>query len=170
MVNLMSNYMMQRTVIVAITILLLTTLLPAISTVHARSIGGQIVDEITATEVDGTLEIRIDFLYPLHYQWRFPKGFNNQIMISLQPVKKDPSLSAIQREDIRVPNQIADLFQEIYIDTTESPNLLLYLQTSKHINPDIIQARGANGIIISLAKDQIKASNNSGCNEGSSKE
>jgi hypothetical protein len=165
----MSKHQIKTPVIYTIVTVLLAALLLTNNIAHARSIGGQVVDDIRVSRANGTLEIHIDFLFPVHYQWRFPKDFNNQIMIALQPVKLDPRLSAIQREDLRVPDEIADLFQEIYIDTTEIPNLLLYLQTTKHINPEIKQARSSAGIIISISKEQIKSSNDSGCNKDSPK-
>ena len=166
----MRKYQIKTSNSFILTIVLFASLFLSNNIAHARSIGGQIVDDIRVNRANGMFEIHIDFLFPVHYQWRFPKEFNNQIMISLQPVKLDPRISSIQREDLRVPDEIADLFQEIYIDTTESPNLLLYLQTTKDINPEIKQARGSNGIVISLTKEQIKNSNDSGCNKDSTKE
>lgn len=169
MVIAMNIFLNRASVLSTLVSVLFAALLLTNSHVQARSIGGQIVEDITVNRMNGGLEIHINFLFPIHYQWRFPKGFNDQIMISLQPVRQDPSLSAIQREDLRVPDEIADLFQDIYIDTTESPNLLLYLQTTRHINPEIKQARGSTGIIISISRDQIKSNNDAGCDKDSSK-
>lgn len=132
---------------------------------HARSIGGQVVDNVTAFTENGTIKMKFEFVVPVHYQWRFPKGFNNQIMISLQPLKRDPELSINIREDIRVPDSMKGLISEIYIDGTEGANLLLVIHSSSEINPDIKQDRSSSGITLSLDKNQIKNSADIECDK-----
>ena len=135
------------------------------SIIHARSIGGQIVENVTAYTENGTIKVKFEFLVPVHYQWRFPKGFNNQIMISLQPLKRDPELPTNIREDIRVPESMTGLIDEMYIDGTEGANILLVIHTKSEINPDIKQDRTASGIILSLDKSQIKDKSDSECDK-----
>ena len=143
--------------------MLVIACLTAGNIIHARSIGGQIVDNVTAFTENGIIKVKFEFLVPVHYQWRFPKGFNAQIMISLQPLKKDPAEPINIREDIRVPDSIRGLIDEMYIDGTEGPNLLLVIHSSSAINPDIEQDRASIGITLSLNKDQIKKLSDGDC-------
>ena len=143
--------------------MLVIACLTAGNIIHARSIGGQIVDNVTAFTENGIIKVKFEFLVPVHYQWRFPKGFNDQIMISLQPLKKDPAEPINIREDIRVPDSIRGLIDEMYIDGTEGPNLLLVIHSSSAINPDIEQDRASIGITLSLNKDQIKKLSDGDC-------
>jgi hypothetical protein len=144
---------------------LLTACFAIANTGWARSIGGQVVDNVTAYTEDGTIKLKLEFVVPVHYQWRFPKGFNNQIMISLQPLKRDPELPTNIREDIRVPDSMTGLINEMYIDGTEGANLLLVIHTSSEINPDIKQDRASSGITLSLDKTQIKNSSDIECDK-----
>ena len=138
-------------------------LVVAATCVHARSAGGRVVDDVSASMQDGSIILTFEFTVPVHYQWRFPKGFSDQILISLQPLKYSPELSTNLRENVRIPDSVKDLIEDIYIDGTEGKNILLILQVKSDINPDITHDRKTNGIIVTINKDQIK--NKIECND-----
>jgi len=137
-------------------ILITTCSLIASAVAQVPSVGGRIVDDVSAYIEDGTIKLRLEFLLPVHYQWRFPKEFGSLLLISLQPVKQHSELGTNKREHIRIPNTMSGLLNDMYIDGTEGSNLLLVIDAKREINPAITQARFASGIILSFSKDQIR--------------